>query len=203
MDLERDKKNRELIIRARGGEEGALVELIKINEPAIHYIVRSFTDIRGEYDDLVSLGIIGMIKAYRTFDLNMKIAFITYSSTCVRNELRYYFRESTRHSPYAISLNTEINKDADGRVITYNDIISDDRLGNDLSEIYAENEEKQILRKNIDKLPEEERIIMTERWFNNKTQAEVANILGISQSIVSRKEKKILKKIANRMNPHQ
>ncbi len=189
-------------------EEEKAFELLKTDEKKgrelliIHnlrlvvYIAKKFESTGVGIEDLISIGTIGLIKAVKTFcpDKNIKLA--TYASRCIENEILMFLRKSSQRRK-EISIDEPLNVDWDGNELLLGDILGTD---DDIVIRNLENEtEKRLLLEEIDKLPERERLIMQMRFglsgYKEKTQKEVADEVGISQSYISRLEKRILKRI--------
>ncbi|MBQ3136007.1 MAG: RNA polymerase sporulation sigma factor SigE [Clostridia bacterium] len=170
--------------------------LITHNLRLVVYIARKFENTGINIEDLVSIGTIGLIKAVNTFSPGKKIKLATYASRCIENEILMYLRK-TANLKNEMSIDEPLNVDWDG-----NELLLSDVLGSDNDEvnrnIEIEDEKNQLL-KIVSSLEERERLIMTMRFglFGSKeyTQKEVADLLGISQSYISRLEKRIIEKI--------
>ena len=169
--------------------------LIEHNLRLVVYIARKFENTGVGIEDLISIGTIGLIKAVKTFNPTKKIKLATYASRCIENEILMFLRRTSRQK-LEVSLDEPLNTDWDG-----NELLLSDILGTDEDIIYRdmENEaELKLLRKAVSKLNGRERQIIELRFGinrrNNKemTQKEVADVLGISQSYISRLEKKIM-----------
>lgn len=188
-----EQKAFELLItdKKRGREQ-----LIVHNLRLVVYIAKKFESTGINIDDLVSIGTIGLIKAVNTFSPEKNIKLATYASRCIENEILMYLRKTTQHKN-DISIDEPLNIDWDG-----NELLLSDILGTDDDTVNGEIEddaEKNVLISTVHQLPERERVIMEMRFGlkNGKemTQKEVADIIGISQSYISRLEKKIIKKL--------
>ena len=189
-----------------GGEEDTHVKaiLIERNLRLVVYIARKFENTGVNVEDLISIGTIGLIKAINTFKIDKKIKLATYASRCIENEILMYLRRNTR-TKTEVSIDEPLNVDWEG-----NELLLSDILGTDVDVIYRNIEEevdKDLLNTALDKLSNREKKIVELRFGLNshgeeKTQKEVADMLGISQSYISRLEKKIigrLKKEISRM----
>ncbi|WP_337531106.1 RNA polymerase sporulation sigma factor SigE, partial [Zhenhengia sp.] len=179
--------------------------LIERNLRLVVYIARKFENTGIGMEDLISIGTIGLIKAINTFNPEKKIKLATYASRCIENEILMYLRR-TNKLKIEISIDEPLNVDWDG-----NELLLSDILGTESDIIYRNIEDevdKTLLKQALEKLSEREREIVELRFgFNTqgkeKTQKEVADLLGISQSYISRLEKKIilrLKKEITRMS---
>lgn len=189
-----------------GDKENAQVKavLIERNLRLVVYIARKFENTGVNVEDLISIGTIGLIKAINTFKTDKKIKLATYASRCIENEILMYLRRNTR-TKTEVSIDEPLNVDWEG-----NELLLSDILGTDVDVIYKNIEEevdKSLLNTALDKLSKREKKIVELRFGLNsygdeKTQKEVADMLGISQSYISRLEKKIigrLKKEISRM----
>ncbi len=170
--------------------------LIIHNLRLVVYIAKKFETTGVGIEDLISIGTIGLIKAVKTFcpDKNIKLA--TYASRCIENEILMFLRKSSQKRK-EISIDEPLNVDWDGNELLLGDVLGTD---DDIVIRNIENEtEKSLLLKEIENLPEREKLIMKMRFglsgYKEKTQKEVADEVGISQSYISRLEKRILKQI--------
>lgn len=170
--------------------------LIEHNLRLVVYIAKKFESTGIGIEDLVSIGTIGLIKAINTFkaDKNNKLA--TYASRCIENEILMYIRKNNPKR-CEVSIEEPLNIDWDG-----NELLLSDVLGSDEDAVYRDlesAEEKKIIRSAVDSLSERERVIIELRYglggCGEKTQKEVADMLGISQSYISRLEKKIINRL--------
>ena len=160
------------------------------------YVARKFDNTGVELDDLISVGTIGLIKAINTFNADKNIKLATYASRCIENEILMYLRKVSRIKG-EISLDEPLNVDWEG-----NELLLSDVLGTDSDIVYKDMEnadETRTLREAIERLSPRERQIMDLRFGlkgeEELTQKEVADVLGISQSYISRLEKKIVYKL--------
>lgn len=176
-------------------DEDARDILIERNLRLVVYIARKFENTGINVEDLISIGTIGLIKAINTFKPEKNIKLATYGSRCIENEILMYLRRTTR-TKTEVSIDEPLNVDWEG-----NELLLSDILGTDVDIIYRGIEEevdKQLLRSAIKKLSGREKEIIELRFgigkdgAEEKTQKEVADILGISQSYISRLEKKII-----------
>ena len=176
--------------------------LIEHNLRLVVYIAKKFDNTGVGVEDLISIGTIGLIKAINTFNRSKNIKLATYASRCIENEILMYLRRNSK-TKLEVSIDEPLNVDWDG-----NELLLSDILGTDEDVIYKdlENEvERNQLKHAISKLGERERtIIMLRFGLNNPddmemTQKEVADYLGISQSYISRLEKKIMKRLKKEM----
>ncbi|ADU24396.1 RNA polymerase sporulation sigma factor SigE [Ruminococcus albus] len=177
-------------------EKKARELLIVHNLRLVVYISKKFESTGAGIEDLISIGSIGLIKAVNTFRPDKNIKLATYASRCIENEILMFLRKASQRRS-EISIDEPLNTDWDG-----NELLLSDILGTDEDTVHKgiESEvEKTLLRREIDKLGEREKMIMEMRFgLNGKsemTQKEVAQTVGISQSYISRLEKKTLKAI--------
>ena len=178
--------------------ERARKELIEHNLRLVVYIAKKFDNTGVGVEDLISIGTIGLIKGINTFNPDKNIKLATYASRCIENEILMYLRRNSK-TKLEVSIDEPLNVDWDG-----NELLLSDILGTEEDIIYRDLEEeveKSMLNKAIGKLSERERIIVDLRYGlssmdgEEKTQKEVADLLGISQSYISRLEKKIMKRL--------
>lgn len=178
--------------------EDAKKQLISHNLRLVVYLAKKFDNTGVGVEDLISIGTIGLIKGINTFNPEKKIKLATYASRCIENEILMYLRRNSRVK-LEVSFDEPLNMDWDG-----NELLLSDILGTDDDIIYKDIEtevEISLLRKALEQLDERQRQIIEMRFgINNKqnkelTQKEVADILGISQSYISRLEKKIMLKL--------
>lgn len=171
--------------------------LIERNLRLVVYIARKFENTGVNVEDLISIGTIGLIKAINTFKTDKKIKLATYASRCIENEILMYLRRNTR-TKSEVSIDEPLNVDWEG-----NELLLSDILGTDVDVIYKDIEsevDRQLLKKAMDKLSKREQKIVELRFGletdgGEKTQKEVADMLGISQSYISRLEKKIINRL--------
>ncbi|MBC8536162.1 RNA polymerase sporulation sigma factor SigE [Feifania hominis] len=175
--------------------------LIERNLRLVVYIARKFEGTGIYIEDLISIGSIGLIKAINTFKPDKNIKLATYASRCIENEILMFLRKNT-YGKHEISIDEPLNVDWDG-----NELLLSDILGCDEDTVHKSLEEdvdRQLLRTAIGKLSERERKIMEYRFGmrggEEMTQKDVANLLGISQSYISRLEKKIIERLKKEIN---
>ncbi len=187
---------RAAIDRLASGDESVRRVLIEHNIRLVVYIARKFENTGVGLEDLISIGTIGLIKAVNTFDPHKNIKLATYASRCIENEILMYLRRSVK-SRGEISLDEPLNVDWDG-----NELLLSDILGTDGDVVYKEMDseiDKSLLSEAISTLPQRERLIINMRFglsgFSENTQKQVADRLGISQSYISRLEKRIIKRL--------
>ena len=175
------------------GDEGAKQRLIEHNLRLVVFISRRFENTGIYLEDLISIGTIGLIKAISTYRLDKNIKLATYASRCIENEILMYIRK-TANQKTEISLDEPINMDYDGNELLLSDILGTDE--NVVTGALEDDVDLQILRKALTELPQREREIMQMRYGlagrKELTQKEVAQKMGISQSYISRLEKKIM-----------
>ena len=200
--LETEKENEIISVLGTDSEEEAKTILIEHNLRLVVYIAKKFDNTGVGVEDLISIGTIGLIKSINTFKPDKNIKLATYASRCIENEILMYLRRNSKHK-LEVSIDEPLNVDWDG-----NELLLSDILGTDEDVIYKdlENEvERRLLVKAISKLSEREQIIIKLRFgLGSKedkelTQKEVAEMLGISQSYISRLEKKIMRRLKKEM----
>lgn len=189
-------------------EEGYLLEQLKLGDSAVKgvliernlrlvvYIARKFENTGIPIEDLASIGSIGLIKAVNTFNPERNIKLATYASRCIENEILMFLRRNHRHR-IEVSLDEPLNVDWDGNELLLSDVIPHEGC-----EVHKELEaqvDRLLLHSALSRLTERERAIMELRFGLNdgdeRTQKEVADMLGISQSYISRLEKRIIKRL--------
>ena len=178
------------------GDKKAKDILIVHNLRLVVYIARKFDATSINIEDLISIGTIGLIKAINSFNPDKNIKLATYASRCIENEILMYLRRTARLKS-EVSFDEPLNTDFEG-----NELLLSDILGTSAESVYGEIEltaEKEILQKAMEKLTDRERKIMSLRFGlsggEELTQKEVADMLGISQSYISRLEKKIIERL--------
>ena len=193
--LSKEEEN-EVISRLAAGDESVRRTLIEHNIRLVVYIARKFENTGVGLEDLISIGTIGLIKAVNTFDPKKNIKLATYASRCIENEILMYLRRSVR-SRGEISLDEPLNVDWDG-----NELLLSDILGTDGDVVYKQIDreiDRSLLAEAISALPHREKLIINMRFglagFSEKTQKQVADSLGISQSYISRLEKRIIRRL--------
>lgn len=175
------------------GDPAAKQTLIERNLRLVVYIARRFENTGVGIEDLISIGTIGLIKAVNTFKADKKIKLATYSSRCIENEILMHIRKISGQKQ-EMSLDEPINTDWDGNELLLSDILGTD--GDTVTGPLEDDVDCQLLHEALDRLPERERTIMVLRYGlgggPEKTQKEVADLMGISQSYISRLEKRIM-----------
>ena len=193
-----EKQERECLEKSASGDIAARNMLVEHNLRLVAHIIKKYYGTQSEQDDLVSIGTIGLIKGINTFNPEKKIKLATYASRCIENEILMYLRRNNRVK-LEVSFDEPLNTDWDG-----NELLLSDILGTDEDVIYKDLEtevEISLPKKAMLSLNERERQIIELRFGVNRvenkelTQKEVADILGISQSYISRLEKKIMARL--------
>ncbi|MGM9572358.1 MAG: RNA polymerase sporulation sigma factor SigE [bacterium] len=190
-----------LLSKLQSGDNAVRNILIERNLRLVVYIARKFENTGLAIEDLISVGTIGLIKAVNTFDPFKKIKLATYASKCIENEILMYLRRNNKIRN-EISFDEPLNIDWDGNELLLSDVLGTE---NDIIYRHIEGEvDKSLLYEAMKKLNKREKKIVMMRFGledgAEKTQKEVADILGISQSYISRLEKRIIKKLQKEMN---
>ncbi len=194
----RPEEEAEMLARLEAGEdaENVKAQLIEHNLRLVVYISRKFENTGVDADDLISIGTIGLIKAVGSFRTDKNIKLATYASRCIENEILMYLRRTVKLKS-EISFDEPLNTDFEG-----NELLLSDVLGTDSETVYGGVEssvERELLKEALKKLPEREQKIMYMRFGlggnEEMTQKDVADKLGISQSYISRLEKKIIERL--------
>ena len=190
------EEEKELAAKLSEGDKSAREKLIEHNLRLVVYIAKKFESSNVDIDDLISVGTIGLIKAVNSFDGNKQIKLATYASRCIENEILMHLRKVVR-TKSEMSLDEPLNVDWEGNVLLLSDVLGTE---SDVTCKDVENdEEKDILIKTFKQLPPRERQIVRLRFgllgAQKKTQKEIADLLGISQSYISRLEKKVMKRL--------
>ena len=193
--LEPEEEAEEIEKLSKGDNE-AKKKLVEHNLRLVVYIAKKFENTGVGLEDLISIGTIGLMKAINTFNSSKNIKLATYSSRCIENEILMHLRRSNRIKS-EISIDEPLNQDGDGNELLLSDILGTDE---DITSRGVEDEvDKKLLKASISKLNSREKNIMELRFGfktgEEKTQKEVADMLGISQSYISRLEKKIINKM--------
>ena len=192
-----DEEEKKLLTQLEKGKDNVKRLLIEHNLRLVVYIARKFNNTGIDIEDLVSIGTIGLIKAVHTFDVEKKIKLATYASRCIENEILMYLRKNNKKKS-EISLDDPLNIDWDGNELKLSDI-----MGTDEDLIYKKIEksvDRQLLKLAMGILTEREKKILILRYGllkngESRTQKDVADLLGISQSYISRLEKRIISKL--------
>lgn len=178
------------------GDNNARQKLVEHNLRLVVYIAKKFDNSNVGIEDLISIGTIGLMKAINTFKADKKIKLATYASRCIENEILMYLRKTVKLKG-EISFDEPLNKDCDGNELLLSDVLG--TMEDNASQRMEDDVDKKLLRISISKLTKKEKEIMQLRFGlqgqKEKTQKEVADMLGISQSYISRLEKKIISKM--------
>ena len=192
------EREEDLVNKSNNGDVNARNKLIEHNLRLVVFLAKKYDNTMYDLEDLVSIGSIGLIKAIETYKPSKNIKLATYASRCIDNEILMFLRKNKRKSS-EVSFEDVVNYDSEGNELHYEDI-----FGTDEDVVIKEIEEvnnKRILALEISKLDKRDKEIMDMRYgLNGKeelTQKEVADKLSISQSYISRIEKKVIKKIKN------
>ena len=184
------------LMLAKQGDENAKNKLIEHNLRLVVFLAKKYDNTKTDIEDLVSIGSIGLIKGINTYKIDKNIKLATYASRCISNEILMFLRKNKKRKT-EISFEDALNYDAEG-----NELHLEDILGTEEDVVYKEFEQgldKVALEKELNLLNDREKQIMTLRYGLNNTdeftQKEVAEMLGISQSYISRIEKKVIKKL--------
>ncbi len=195
------EEEKELLLRLGGGDDEARKKLVEKNLRLVVYIAKKFENSMFNIEDLISIGTIGLMKAINSFNLDKNIKLATYASRCIENEILMYLRK-TQKLKTEISIDEPINTDSEG-----NDLALGDILGSENDNIFKQvedNDNKKVIDMAIKSLDSREKVIMELRYgFDGKnelTQKEVADKLGISQSYISRIEKKVIERLKKQFN---
>ena len=190
------EEEKEKLEKLANGDESVKQVLVERNLRLVVYIAKRFENTGIGIEDLISIGTIGLMKAINTYDTGKNIKLATYSSRCIENEILMFLRRSNKIKG-EISIDEPLNQDGDGNELLLSDILGSDP--DTISRRLEDEVDKTLLRASIKKLNARERNIMELRFGfitgKEKTQKEVADMLGISQSYISRLEKKIINKM--------
>lgn len=186
----------QILLQIENGNNEGREQLIVHNLRLVVYIARKFENTGIGIEDLVSIGAVGLIKAVNTFCPEKKIKLATYASRCIENEILMYLRK-TSNRKNEISIDEPLNVDWDGNELLLSDVLGSD--GDEVNQNIEKEAEKTLLLQVVDKLDEREKSIMIMRFGLNGskeyTQKQVADMLGISQSYISRLEKRIIQRL--------
>ena len=189
------------LIKAQQGDEDARNKLIEHNLRLVVFSAKKYQNTTYDTEDLVSIGSIGLIKGINTYKVDKNIKLATYASRCISNEILMFLRKNKKKRT-EVSLEEALNYDSEG-----NELHLEDILGTDAELVpneYEKKVDKEILNREIESLNPRDKEIMTLRYGLNNTleytQKEVAEMLGISQSYISRIEKKVVKKLKQLMH---
>ncbi|MGP4106899.1 RNA polymerase sporulation sigma factor SigE [Virgibacillus sp. L01] len=198
--LSKDEE-RELLELLPKGDKSARAVLIERNLRLVVYIARKFENTGINIEDLISIGTIGLIKAVNTFNPEKKIKLATYASRCIENEILMYLRRNNKLKS-EISFDEPLNIDWDGNELRLSDILGTDE--DIITRDIETNVDKSLLKNALSQLNAREKQIMELRFGligqEEKTQKDVADMLGISQSYISRLEKKIIRRLQKEFN---
>ena len=190
----------ECVARLENGDDAARRELIEHNLRLVVYISKRFENTGINIEDLISIGTIGLIKAVNTFNSGKKIKLATYASRCIENEILMYLRKISSQRT-EVSFDEPLNTDWDGNELLLSDILGTDE--DEVSRPLEDDADRQMLMAAIDCLNEREKTIILMRFglsgSGEYTQKEVADMMGISQSYISRLEKKIIDRLRREM----
>ena len=191
------REEEEAVMQAlRSGDESVREGLIEHNLRLVVYIARKFENTGVGVDDLISIGSIGLIKAVSTFDAHKKIKLATYASRCIENEILMYLRRYSR-TKQEVSFDEPLNVDWDGNELLLSDVLGTD--DDEVSRPLEDDADRQMLLNAVNSLGDREKSIITLRFGlgggSEYTQKEVADMLGISQSYISRLEKRIIHRL--------
>lgn len=199
--LEKDEEQR--LIGMIGEDPSVRDTLVEHNLRLVVYIAKKFENTGVSIEDLISIGTIGLIKAINTFDADKSIKLATYASRCIENEILMYIRKISGLRQ-EVSFDEPLNVDKDGNELLLSDVMGSEEDGV-FSAIELE-EDRRTVRRALDRLEERERVIIELRYGlcgnREHTQKEVADLLGISQSYISRLEKKILLRLREEMGDY-
>ena len=190
------EEEKALLARMADGDPAARDELITHNLRLVVYLAKKYEGSGVPSEDMVSIGTIGLIKAVNTFTPERSIKLATYASRCIGNEILMYLRKSSNRRQEA-SIDEPLNIDGDGNELLLSDVLGSEDGG--VGEAFAAREEKRVIHEAVASLEPRERQIIELRYGlsgdREMTQKEVADLLGISQSYISRLEKKIIARL--------
>lgn len=191
-----EQEEGECLKRLAAGDEQVKQKLIERNLRLVVYIARKFDNTGIDLDDLISIGSIGLIKAINSYNVEKKIKLATFASRCIENEILMYLRR-TQKTKGEVSFDEPLNVDGEGNELVLGDILGTD--ADVVSKGLEKQSEKRLLFEALESLNKKEKLIMNLRFGLSGnaalTQKEVASVMGISQSYISRLEKKIVKKL--------
>lgn len=186
--------NEELIRLAKNGDEEAKREIFIVNDRFCHYLAKKFRNTGIAYDDLLSIARLGMFKAYRSFDVDKGILFITYASRCMENEILVVLRREKKQSQVTNFSDIKFRNDKDGSIATIEEYVGEE--DRQFDEIGTNDELKDIVKQFSEKATDLEKQILQYRIINDEmAQKELADKLGLSQSYISRIEKRVIRKM--------
>lgn len=189
------------LIEFAGGSNDARDKLIEHNLRLVVFLAKKYENAKYDIEDLVSIGSIGLIKGINTYKMDKNIRLATYSSRCISNEILMFLRKNKK-SRYEMSMEDALNYDAEGNLLKLEDIMGTDPLL--VHDTLVKSVDTELLEEQIKNLKDRDREIMILRYGLNNTQEytqkEVASMLNISQSYISRIEKKVIKRLQQTMN---
>ncbi len=195
------EEENDILERLMNNDESVKKVLVERNLRLVVYIAKKFENTSVGLEDLISIGTIGLVKAINTYDVRKNIKLATYASRCIENEILMHLRR-TNKTKNEVSIDEPLNTDGDG-----NELLLSDVIGTDEDFVFKGIEkdvDNQLVKESIEKLNKREKKIMELRFGFatgvEKTQKEVADILGISQSYISRLEKKIIRRMKKEMS---
>lgn len=196
------KEEEEALRKLQQGDLRARDLLIEHNLRLVVYVAKKYDSLpNGNIEDLISIGTIGLVKAVNTFKIDKNIKLATYASRCIENEILMFLRKNNKLRQ-EISLDEPLNVDYDGNELLLSDIVGTD--SDIVQEEMTHNDQKEKFYQALDYLNPREKEILMMRYgligHDELTQKDVAEVLGISQSYISRLEKKIIKKLRNKLN---
>lgn len=196
------KDEEEALKKLQDGDLEARDLLIEHNLRLVVYVAKKYDSVQnGSIEDLISIGTIGLVKAVNTFKIDKNIKLATYASRCIENEILMFLRKNNKLRQ-EISLDEPLNVDYDGNELLLSDIVGTDK--DIVQDEMKHNNQKEQLYQELHHLNPREQTILKMRYglvgYDELTQKDVAEILGISQSYISRLEKKIIKKLRNKLN---
>lgn len=184
------------VLRSQEGEEEARKKLIEHNLRLVVFLAKKYENTGMDLEDLVSIGTIGLIKGVNTYKLDKNIKLATYASRCIDNEILMFLRKNKKRRS-EVSFEDSLSYDSEGNELHLEDILGTEN--NIVTKPLEDEIDKQLLYEEIDKLPVRDKKIMTLRYGlygqTELTQKDVADVMGISQSYISRIEKKVIKKL--------
>lgn len=195
--LSKEEEDR-LLLEFHNGDMSARDKLIEHNLRLVVFLSKKYESTKIDMEDLVSIGSIGLIKGINTFKGDKNIKLATYCSRCIDNEILMHIRKNRKRN-LDVSLDESLSFDKEGNELTLKDVLGTE--SDIVTKGLEENDLKKIMREEINKLKDRDKEIMVKRYgldgSEELTQKEVANLLGISQSYISRIEKKVIRDISN------
>lgn len=196
------KEEEDALLKLQSGDQEARDLLIEHNLRLVVYVAKKYDSLQnGSIEDLISIGTIGLVKAVNTFNLDKNIKLATYASRCIENEILMFLRKNNKLRQ-EISLDEPLNVDYDGNELLLSDIVGTEK--DIVQDEIEHNDQKEKFYRALHHLNAREQEILMMRYgligHEELTQKDVAEVLGISQSYISRLEKKIIKKLRNKLN---